>query len=132
MRVAIDTGFSARILDAVLDELGWRGRVDAAVASDEVRLGRPAPDLIHEAVRRCAVDDVTRVAKVEDTPADLGEGMRAGCGWTLGVTYGTHSRAELAAHPHIALVDDLDAVGEVLGRTTSQVRRRRPGSRTST
>ncbi len=116
-KIAIDTGFSSVIADAILDRLGWiaHGLVDARVASDEVPRGRPAPDLLLEAMRRCGVADPRRVAKVGDTPADLGEGVSAGCGWTIGVTYGTHSRAELADHPHTALIDDIHELPAALG-----------------
>ncbi|MCW5837318.1 MAG: HAD hydrolase-like protein, partial [Labilithrix sp.] len=50
-KIAIDTGFSAVVADAILDRLGWiaEGLVDTRVASDEVRRGRPAPDLLFEA-----------------------------------------------------------------------------------
>src|SRR5262249_54438829 len=44
IRVALDTGFSRRIVDAILLRLAWQeGVVDATVASDEVRRGRPHP-----------------------------------------------------------------------------------------
>jgi phosphonatase-like hydrolase len=122
VKIAIDTGFSAAVADAILDTLGWLedGLVDARVASDEVERGRPAPDLIFEAMRRCVVTDVRAVAKVGDTPADLGEGANAGCGWNIGVTYGTHSREELSKHPHTALVDDLRDLPLLLGEKRSR------------
>ena len=116
-KVAIDTGFSSAIADAILDRLGWieHGLVDTRVASDEVRRGRPAPDLLLEAMRRCGVRDPKSVAKVGDTPADLGEGTSAGCGWTIGVTYGTHTREALVDHPHTSLIDDIRELPAVLG-----------------
>lgn len=116
-RIAVDTGFSSAIADAIFDRLGWiaHGLVDARVASDEVPRGRPAPDLLLEAMRRCGVTDPKTVAKVGDTPADLGEGASAGCGWNIGVTYGTHSREELVDHPHTALIDDIRELPAVLG-----------------
>ncbi|MBX3221163.1 MAG: HAD hydrolase-like protein [Labilithrix sp.] len=135
-KIAIDTGFSAVVADAILDRLGWiaEGLVDARVASDEVRRGRPAPDLLFEAMRRVGVTDVSTVAKVGDTPADLGEGASARCRWNIGVTYGTHSRAALLDHPHTALIDDIHDLPIALGveSVRSRVRpapARRPGGR---
>lgn len=134
-KIAIDTGFSSAVADAILDHLGWMadGLVDARVASDEVRRGRPSPDLLLEAMRRCAVRDVRAVAKVGDTPADLGEGRNAGCGWVIGVTYGTHTRAELVDHPHTALIDDIRDLPRLLGideapEDRMRSRRKRPAS----
>ena len=131
-KIAIDTGFSSAIAAAITDRLGWieSGLVDTCVASDEVRLGRPAPDLLFEAMRRTGVVDPKAVAKVGDTPADLGEGASAGCGWNIGVTYGTHSRAELADHPHTMLIDDIHQLPGVLG-VEHGVRTMRGGIRSS-
>src|SRR5690606_23925643 len=82
LKVALDTGFCRPIADVILDRLGWaqNGLLDATVTSDEVTHGRPHPDLVLEAMRRSGVDRVESTAKVGDTPADLQEGMSAGCG----------------------------------------------------
>jgi phosphoglycolate phosphatase-like HAD superfamily hydrolase len=66
-------------------------------------------------MRRTNVSDPKTVAKVGDTPADLGEGDSAGCGWNVGVTYGTHVWAELVKHPHTALIEHLRDLPAVLG-----------------
>ena len=42
--------------------------------------------------------------KVGDTPSDLQEGTRAGCGMVVGVTSGSHTEEELKGHPHTALI----------------------------
>jgi len=107
--VALDTGFSRDIVEVILTRLGWHqpGLLDATVASDEVPRGRPHPDLLFEAMKRVGVKDAGRVAKVGDTPSDLQEGTTAGCGMVIGVTNGTHTRAQLASHPHTHLIGSL-------------------------
>lgn len=109
VRVALDTGFSRDIAETILHRLGWdaAGLLDATVTSDEVPRGRPHPDLVFEAMRRTGISDPACVAKVGDTPSDLQEGTAAGCGLVIGVTNGTHTRAELAAHPHTHLIAHL-------------------------
>jgi phosphonatase-like hydrolase len=109
LAVALDTGFSRDLVDVILARLGWDqpGLLDATVASDEVPRGRPFPDLLFEAMKRAGVADARRVAKVGDTPSDLQEGMAAGCGLVVGVTNGTHTRAQLAVHPHTHLIGSL-------------------------
>jgi phosphonatase-like hydrolase len=109
LRLALDTGFSRDIVDTILKRLGWDtpGLLDATVASDEVPRGRPHPDLIFEAMRRTAVTATGEVAKVGDTPSDLQEGTAAGCGLVIGVTNGTHTREQLAPHPHTHLIGSL-------------------------
>jgi phosphonatase-like hydrolase len=116
-RIAIDTGFPRAIAEAVLARTRWleRGAVDLLVASDDVPRGRPHPDMIHAAMRALGIEDARAVAKVGDTPSDLAEGRRAECGLTVGVTYGTHTRAELAACPHDVLVDTQDELRDALG-----------------
>ena len=116
VRVALDTGFSRPIAQVILERLGWArdGRIDACVTSDEVTRGRPFPELIFEAMRRTSVRDVAAVAKVGDTPSDLQEGTSAGCSLVIGVTEGTHTAAQLRAHPHTHLVASVEDVPELV------------------
>jgi phosphonatase-like hydrolase len=109
VKVALDTGFSRPILDVLLDRLGWTapGTIDCSVTSDEVPHGRPAADLIRRAMHLTGVVDPQTVAKVGDTPVDIQSGRAAGCGWVVGVAFGTHSRAELEPHRPDAVIDRL-------------------------
>lgn len=108
VRVALDTGFSRDILDTVLDRLGWAGgdKVDFSIASDEVERGRPHADLVHRAMALAQVSEPALVAKIGDTPSDIEEGLAAGCGLVVGVTYGTHTREELDG-PGVEVIDRL-------------------------
>jgi phosphonatase-like hydrolase len=123
VRVAVNTGFSRAITDVLLDRMGWprAGRtdrchlIDASVASDEVPRGRPHPDMIRHLMAALGVADPARVAKVGDTPIDLQEGAAAGCGRIIGVTEGTHSRAQLLPHPHTDLIRTVADLPAVLG-----------------
>jgi phosphonatase-like hydrolase len=110
VKVALDTGFSRDIADVVLRRIGWQsgGPVDATVSSDEVVRGRPHPEMIHHLMSRLGVSDPKSVVKVGDAPADLEEGFAAGCRWVIGVTWGTHTRAQLDRYPHTHLVDSVD------------------------
>jgi phosphonatase-like hydrolase len=117
IRVALDTGFSRAIASVILDRLGWtRSRlIDATVCSDEVPRGRPFPDMIFKVMEELAITDAHRVAKVGDTPADLEQGHRAGCGMVVGVLSGTHSREQLNPHPHSHLIDSIAQLPALLG-----------------
>ena len=114
VKVGLDTGFDRETTDAIFERLGWKGEFDASATSDEVERGRPAPDLIWRLMELTGVDDVRAVAKVGDTPSDLGEGTAAGCSWVIGVTYGTHSAAQLSTYPHTHLVDSVSALEQLL------------------
>jgi phosphonatase-like hydrolase len=117
IRVALDTGFDRAITDVILKRLGWLGHssIDATISSDQVTRGRPHPDMIIALMNRLGVVDPGRVAKVGDTPADLEEGRNAGCGMIVGVIGGTHSRAQLATHPHTHLIETIADLPGLLG-----------------
>jgi phosphonatase-like hydrolase len=109
VKVALDTGFSRPVADAILDRLGWTvgPLLDATVTSDEVARGRPFPDLIERAMELTGVTDPKAVAKVGDTPSDLQEGTAAGCGLVIGVTNGSHRHDQLAHWQHTHLISSL-------------------------
>jgi phosphonatase-like hydrolase len=105
--VCLTTGFSGRTLAALLDAVGWRDRVDAALAPGPGVRGRPHPDLVLRAVLDLAVDDVAAVAVAGDTASDLWAGTRAGASVVAGVLTGAHDRAQLGAAPHTHLLDSI-------------------------
>jgi phosphonatase-like hydrolase len=116
--IALDTGFSRALLDVILTRLGWSGDgapIDATIASDEVRRGRPHPDMIDALRQRLGDVPAGEVAKVGDTPIDLHEGTMARCGMVVGVLSGTHSHESLVVHPHDAIIASVAALPALLG-----------------
>ena len=111
--VALITGFDAGTAEFIRGTCQWS--VHAVVGSDEVARGRPAPDLVLEAMRRCEIDEVSRVAVVGDTPRDLQLGAAAGCGWNIGVASGSYSKEELRSHAHTHVLASLEELPEVIG-----------------
>ncbi|OJU42642.1 MAG: phosphatase [Bacteroidales bacterium 45-6] len=118
VKIALTTGFYREVTDIILKKLGWNegldsnhagdGLINASVASDEVRQGRPAPYMVFKAMEMCGATDVRKVVKIGDTPSDLGEGKNAGCLYSLGVTNGTHTHQELALHENDGLLPDMN------------------------
>ena len=117
VKVALNTGFSREIVDALLERLGWANSdlIDATVASDEVEHGRPHPDMIRRLMFKLGVTNPQRIAKVGDTPADLLEGRNAGCGLVVGVTEGSSTREQLEKFPHDHLIKTVSQLPELLG-----------------
>jgi phosphonatase-like hydrolase len=124
VKIALDTGFDRVIADVVLRRMGWlnAGLVDAVVTADEVARGRPFPDMVHEAMRRCGVRGSWSVAKVGDTPSDLLEGTAAGCSIIVGVTEGTHGADQLVAHPHTHLIGTVAELPAIIERLNASWR----------
>lgn len=121
IKIALNTGFYREVTDIILDRLGWRqGLNDQYVGSDRSLIqasvtpseiyqneGRPAPFMIQKAMYRLGITDPQTVVHIGDTPTDLVTGYNAHCLLSLGVTNGSHTRAELAAHTNDGLVDSL-------------------------
>jgi phosphonatase-like hydrolase len=106
-RVVLITGFDRATTDRIMLALDWKNLVDAVVCSDEVREGRPAPDLIHQAMQISACTDPARVLVAGDTVADLQAAANAQAGWIAGVLSGAHTREQLSQHRHDALLDSV-------------------------
>ncbi len=113
VKISLATGFYRRVTDIILRRLNWEAI--PCVSSDEVPKGRPAPYLIYRAMELLGVEDVRRVATIGDTPSDLQAGRNAGCGWTLGITGGSHSHEQLEKHPNDGLIQTLGELKEYLG-----------------
>lgn len=108
VRVALNTGFDRETTGLLLSALGWEeGVADAVVCGDDVRRGRPAPDLILRAMEVAECPDPARVANVGDTVLDLQAGHGAGVGWNVGVLTGAHGRGPLERAPHTHLLDSV-------------------------
>jgi phosphonatase-like hydrolase len=116
IKVALDTGFDRLVLDALLSRLSWdQSIVDATITSDEVSQGRPYPDMVFKLMEMTGVENVADVAKIGDTPSDLQEGTNAGCQFVVGVTEGTHSRAQLEGQPHTHLIGTVREFPALIG-----------------
>ena len=119
VRICLITGFSRRVLTAVLDTLGWCERVDLALSAQDVPRGTPWPDLVLSAMLRLGVADVRETAVAHHAESGILCGRRAGAGIVAGVLTGAHSADRLrragATHliPSIAhLPDLLNAAGD--------------------
>jgi len=116
LKVVVDTGFDRLITDALLERMGWstQNLIDGSVTSDEVKRGRPYPDLIFKAMELTQVHDAGCVAKIGDTASDLQEGTAAGCGLVIGVTTGAFSKDDLAKEKHTHLIASVSEVPEII------------------
>lgn len=116
VKVGLDTGFSANITDTIINRLAWieNGMVDCVVSSDEVDAGRPAPFMIHKIMDELGVLKTSRVIKVGDTEVDVNEGKNSGCLYSIAVTTGAFSRAELLPYEPSYIIDSMDELIPIL------------------
>ena len=124
--IALTTGFYRAVTNLILNRLDWHVDatgyyiaddqmvIQASLASDEVPNGRPAPDMIREAMQRLGITDPKQVVNIGDTPSDLLSAQAAGVGLNLGLTNGTHTEAQLRVYPHDLLLGSLLELPDLL------------------
>jgi phosphonatase-like hydrolase len=110
IKVALNTGFTRSITDAILHRLRWDERsplIDQTICSDEVPFGRPHPDMIKTLIRDLEISAASKILKIGDTEVDVEEGRNAGCGVVVSVTTGAYTRDQLETYNPDFIIDDL-------------------------
>jgi phosphonatase-like hydrolase len=109
--VVLNTGYNRVTATSLIQKLNWEQGVhyDLLVTASDVKNNRPKPDMILYAMDQFAIQDAFTVVKVGDSTVDIEEGKNAGCLFTIGVTTGAHTKAELlTANPDYILDDIYD------------------------
>ena len=102
IRVILNTGYNRKTAQSIIDKLGWKEGVDfdGLITATDVKKNRPNPDMILFAMKHFDIKLPGEVVKVGDSTIDIEEGKNAGCGFTVGITTGAHSYAQLlSANP---------------------------------
>ncbi|MFF5084607.1 phosphonatase-like hydrolase [Actinoplanes sp. NPDC000266] len=116
VKVALTTGFDHAVTNPLLETVGWRiGRdLDAVVCASDVAEGRPAPDMIREAMRLTGVTDPAQVLAAGDTALDVQAGRAAGVAYVIGVLSGAQTAAELSRENPTRLLDSVAGLPKLL------------------
>lgn len=116
IRIALNTGFSREITDAILDRMQWvdMGLVDDYIASDEVENGRPDPSMIRKLMERAEISDPKEVVKIGDTEVDINEGKNAGCALVIAVTTGAFTKEQLEEYSPDHIISNLSELSSIL------------------
>ena len=113
--VVIVTGFPSSLRDALVEALGWTGRVDAMVSPTDVDgRGLPDPALLRAALRRCDLVP-EQVTLAGDATADIEGAVRAGVALTVAVRGGAHSEPRLRAAGADTVIDSVADLPALLG-----------------
>jgi phosphonatase-like hydrolase len=119
VEVALVTGFSRRVRDAVLDALGCRFLADVALSPEDAGRGRPFPDLPLTALLRTGASTVEGMVVVGDTAGDIASGIAAGAGLVVGVLTGAHDDQTLLDAGADAVLRSIADLPELLGYDTT-------------
>jgi phosphonatase-like hydrolase len=95
IKIALNTGYSVDIQEALIDSLNMRDFIDGYISSESVPHGRPEPFMIQELMKRFNITDSESVVKVGDSINDILEGKNAGCFKSIGVLSGAESKDKL-------------------------------------
>jgi phosphonatase-like hydrolase len=118
IKVATDTGLHGKITEAIMDGLGWvcDGLVDCSVNVESVssERGRPAPFMIFHAMEKLDVQNVHKVIKIGDTPADMLEGRNAGCRGVVGVLSGPRPVTAGGKYWHFHVIESVKDLLELI------------------
>lgn len=118
VQVVLNTGYDTETAIGLVRKLGWKPgiTINGIVTADMVKNGRPAPDMIYEAMKICQVTDPETVLKAGDSAIDILEGKNAQCGVTVGVLSGAQTRDQLkAANPDYIVNSVADLQGLLFG-----------------
>lgn len=109
IKVALNTGFTRVITDAIMQRLGWDQThlINMIICSDEVPEGRPHPYMIQSIMQKLGITDAKEIIKVGDTEVDVNEGRNAGCGFVAAITTGAYTREQLLDYHPDAIIDSL-------------------------
>jgi phosphonoacetaldehyde hydrolase len=85
LKIGSTTGYTRAMLELLLEQSAKSGYIpDCSLAPEDVGAGRPQPFMIYESAVRLQVYPMSAIVKIGDTPADIREGLNAGC-WSIGV-----------------------------------------------
>lgn len=95
IKIALNSGFSVDIQEALIDNLNMREFIDGYISSESVPHGRPEPYMINELMSRFNISNPNQVIKVGDSINDILEGKNANCYKSIGVLSGAESAENL-------------------------------------
>jgi phosphonatase-like hydrolase len=117
IKVALLTGFSAATRDRLVGALAWEEVADLLVSPVDAGRGRPYPDMVLHAILALGIDDVSFVAVVGDTAADMESGRRAGASIVAGVLSGADDRSRLMGAGATVVLEGISELPGLLGCT---------------
>lgn len=95
IQVALNTGYSGKLQNKIIEHLNIKNRIDAYISSDDVSFGRPYPYMINKLMEEFNIINPNHIAKIGDTKNDMLEGRNSHCGLTIGVLTGYESKENL-------------------------------------
>ena len=107
LKLALATAADRGNIDFTLEELGITGMFDAITGGEEVKKGKPDPEVFLVSARKLGLKPGDCIV-FEDSHVGIQAGLSAGME-VIGMAT-THTRAELSERPLLAILDDYEAM----------------------
>jgi beta-phosphoglucomutase family hydrolase len=107
LKLALATAADQGNIDFTLEELGITGHFDAITGSEEVKKGKPDPEVFLISARKLGFGPAECIV-FEDSHVGIQAGLAAGMEVIAMAT--THTRAELNERPLLAILEDYNAI----------------------
>lgn len=114
--VVLNTGYNRKVATSLLQKLYWieGTHFDLLLTADDVKNGRPHPDMIQLAMQKFGISDPAEVLKAGDSVIDIQEGKNAACGVTIGVLSGAQNHEQLSGVNATYILNSLAELPEVV------------------
>lgn len=114
--VVLNTGYDNQTANFILEKIQWRQfyHFDLLVTASDVKNARPAPDMIQFAMNLFSIEDAQKIIKIGDSKIDIEEGKNAGCLYSIGITTGAQTKAQLLEAAPDYIIDSLADLLEIL------------------
>ena len=108
--VVLNTGYDRATAQFILNKINWVQlyHYDLLVSATDVKNNRPSPDMIHFAMNLFSINDPKEVVKIGDSKIDIKEGQNAHCLYSIGITTGAQTKAQLAEAKPDQIIDNLN------------------------
>jgi len=108
--VVLNTGYDRATAQFILNKINWVQlyHYDLLVSATDVKNNRPSPDMIHFAMNLFSINDPKEVVKIGDSKIDIEEGQNAHCLYSIGITTGAQTKAQLAEAKPDQIIDNLN------------------------
>lgn len=116
IKIALNTGYNYSVASYLLKKLNWKKSLhyDILITANDVKRGRPYPDMIFKAMEFFNISDASKVLKAGDSAIDIEEGKNANCGITVGVLSGAQTKKQLEAANPTYILDSLTNLKDVI------------------
>jgi phosphonatase-like hydrolase len=106
VKICLNTGYDKVIQELLIDKFDLTKCIDDYISSQEVKIGRPNPDMINKLMERNNLKDPKSVIKIGDTISDILEGKNVGCN-TVGVLSGSSTKSILHKYNPDFIIDSI-------------------------